>query len=155
MKCRKSTVDKFISSQTNFNYMFNSEEKVKKDQIKFLSEIKPILQTTFIPQKTEKTEEIQNIDTDFANKLNELTQRIDAIEAKLEEEKEDGARKSRLKEQILSLLSQHKKLSSYELSNLVNLSRTRCNEYFREMLKEGLTEGVIIGKKKYYKLVKK
>jgi Fic family protein len=134
--------------------MFNSEEKVKKDQIKFLSEIKPILQTTFNPQKIEKTA-VQNTGDDFASKLNELTQRIEAIESKFDEEKEDGARKTRLKEQILSLLSQHKKLSSYELSNLVNLSRTRCNEYFREMLKEGLTEGVIIGKKKYYKLVKK
>jgi Fic family protein len=134
--------------------MFNSEEKVKKDQIKFLSEIKPILQTTFNPQKIKKME-FQNTDGDFANKLNELTQRIDAIEEKFDQEKEDTIRKSKWKEQIISLLEQHKKLSSYELSNLVNLSRTRCNEYFRELLKEGLTEGVIIGRKKYYKLVKK
>jgi Fic family protein len=135
--------------------MFNSEEKVKKDQIKFLLEIKPMLQTTFNPQKIEKFEEFQNTDSDFANKLNELTQRIDAIEEKFDQEKEDTIRKSKWKEQIISLLEQHKKLSSSELSSLVNLSRTRCNEYFRELLKEGLTEGVIIGKKKYYKLVKK
>jgi len=135
--------------------MSDSENKIKKDQIDFLTTIKPMLKPDFSPVVMQKKEVTQK--DEFVAKLNELTQRISVIEEKMndENEKEDGVRKNKVKEQIISLLKQHKKLSSYELSNLVNLSRTRCNEYFRELLKEGLTEGVIIGKQKYYKLVKK
>ena len=61
----------------------------------------------------------------------------------------------KIKEQIISLLQQNKKLTSSQLSNLIGLSRTRCNEYFRELTKEGYTEGVVINRQKYYKLVGK
>ena len=87
--------------------------------------------------------------------VNELVQRIEKIEKFLEIQDNEGVRKGKIKEQIISLLQQNKKLTSSQLSNLVGLSRTRCNEYFRELTKEGQTEGVVINRQKYYKLVGK
>lgn len=55
-------------------------------------------------------------------------------------------------EKIISILEEHGKLSSSQISQLLNLSRTRCNEYFRQMEEFGLVEGIEIGKEKYYKL---
>ncbi|MFH1623057.1 MAG: winged helix-turn-helix domain-containing protein [Candidatus Aenigmatarchaeota archaeon] len=54
-------------------------------------------------------------------------------------------------EKVLSLLQEHGKLTSPQLANIMNLSRTRCNEYFRHMEQLGLVEGVEVGKEKYYK----
>jgi biotin operon repressor len=55
-------------------------------------------------------------------------------------------------EKIISILQQHEKLSSIQLSQMLNLSRTRCNEYFKQMEELGLVEGIDIGKERYYKL---
>ncbi len=55
-------------------------------------------------------------------------------------------------EEIESLLKKHKKLSSWELSELTGLSRTRCNEYFKLMENLGMVESILNGKKKFYKL---
>jgi biotin operon repressor len=55
-------------------------------------------------------------------------------------------------ENIVSFLQEHGKLSSSQLSKLIGLSRTRCNEYFKLMEDLGLVEGVEIGKEKYYRL---
>ena len=53
-------------------------------------------------------------------------------------------------EEIKSLLKKHKKLSSWELSELTGLSRTRCNEYFKLMENLGMVEAILDGKKKFY-----
>lgn len=55
-------------------------------------------------------------------------------------------------EKIISLLERHEKLTSVELSQLIGLSRTRCNEYFKLMEKMGIAESLLVGKEKYYKL---
>jgi len=134
--------------------MFGFERKLRKDQFDYLTRIKPLLEPNLESSPIENSKEFLEID-DFVAKLDKLAQRINVIEEKIEEDKEEGVRKFKVKEQILSLLGQHKKLSSSELSKLINLSRTRCNEYFRELSKEGLTEGIIVGRQKYYKLVRK
>jgi len=55
-------------------------------------------------------------------------------------------------EKIAALLKEHQKLSSTQLAQLMNLSRTRSNEYFKHMEKIGLVEGILTGKEKYYRL---
>ncbi len=55
---------------------------------------------------------------------------------------------------IESILKKHKKLTSSELSQLMCLSRTRCNEYFKIMGKLNIVEPIIIRKMKYYRLKK-
>jgi biotin operon repressor len=122
-------------------------KRVREYQISFLQQIKPLLSTVIVK---EGKKEVKTIG------INELLQRIERIEKMLEKsQKIEGVRKAKVKEQIISLLKEHKKLSSSQLSKLIGLSRTRCNEYFRELTKEGLTEGIIIGRRKYYKLVGK
>lgn len=54
-------------------------------------------------------------------------------------------------EKVLAILQEHGRLSSPQLATLMNLSRTRCNEYFRQMEEMGLVEGVEVGKEKFYK----
>ncbi len=53
---------------------------------------------------------------------------------------------------IISLLKEHEKLSSTELSDLLRLSRTRCNEYFKLLERRGLIEAEVKNKEKYYRL---
>jgi hypothetical protein len=53
---------------------------------------------------------------------------------------------------IISLLERHEKLTSSELSQLIGLSRTRCNEYFKLMENLDIVEPVLAGREKFYKL---
>lgn len=55
-------------------------------------------------------------------------------------------------EKISSLLKRHEKLSSTELSDLIGLSRTRCNEYFKLMEKLEMVKPILVGKEKFYGL---
>jgi len=55
-------------------------------------------------------------------------------------------------ERIMSILQENGKLSSMQLAQMMGLSRTRCNEYFRQMEELGLVEGMEIGKEKFYKI---
>jgi len=56
-------------------------------------------------------------------------------------------------EKIRSILQEHEKLTSTQLSQIMDLSRTRCNEYFKQMENLGMVEPLIIGKEKYYKII--
>jgi len=55
-------------------------------------------------------------------------------------------------EKIRALLKRHEKLSSSELSQLIGLSRTRCNEYFKKMESLGMAKSVLEKREKFYKL---
>jgi sugar-specific transcriptional regulator TrmB len=55
-------------------------------------------------------------------------------------------------ESITGLLQQHGKLNSNALSQHIGLSRTRCNEYFKQMENMGIVEPVVEGKEKFYRL---
>lgn len=56
-------------------------------------------------------------------------------------------------ERIVSLLQEHKTLSSSQLSHILDLSRTRCNEYFKQMEKLGIVKGEDLGKERFYHLM--
>ncbi len=56
-------------------------------------------------------------------------------------------------ERIISFLQEHKMLSSSQLSRMMGLSRTRCNEYFKQMEDIGIVKGTDDGKEKFYQLV--
>ncbi len=56
-------------------------------------------------------------------------------------------------ERIISFLQEHRTLSSYQLAQMMGLSRTRCNEYFKQMENLGIVKGIENGKEKYYQLV--
>lgn len=133
--------------------------KNREDQINFIKKIKPFLYSNLVRHDFQETTQIpsHNDKKVFeSTKLDELIKRIEKIERCFDNNRQlESVRKRKVKEKIISLLKQNKKLSSSELKKLIGLSRTRCNEYFRELTKEGKTEGIIIGREKYYKLVKK
>lgn len=125
------------------------DRDIKKDQIDYLMKIKSALQ---IIEKIEPSSDQPQ--DDLLSTIKRLSQRLQRLEEKIDGETEDSIRKAKVREQVLSLLQQHKRLSSSQLGDLVGLSRTRCNEYLRELSIQGLTEGVIVGRQKFYKLVK-
>jgi len=59
---------------------------------------------------------------------------------------------SKTKEAIKMILQKYGELTPFQLSKLIKLSRTRCNEYLKELEREGIAESRIESRKKYYKL---
>jgi DNA-binding Lrp family transcriptional regulator len=59
---------------------------------------------------------------------------------------------SKTKEAIKMILQKYGELTPLQLSRLIKLSRTRCNEYLKEMEKEGVAISRVESRKKYYKL---
>lgn len=56
-------------------------------------------------------------------------------------------------ERIISFLQEHRMLSSSQLAQMMGLSRTRCNEYFKQMEDIGIVKGNDTGKERFYQLV--
>ena len=118
--------------------------------------------------KAEPTENIiRQLDGQYARmsleleKLVSLKEKIDKINSKLNEIEDIISRggfklnthavSSRTREAIRLILQKHVELTSAELSRLINLSRTRCNEYLKEMELEGELESRINCRKKLYR----
>lgn len=89
------------------------------------------------------------------NKFSDLNEKkiIKSKIIKTIKESLSNVEKKRINE-IKSILKLHKKISSSELSLLMGLSRTRCNEYFKIMEKMRIVEPFFSRKKKYYILKK-
>jgi DNA-binding transcriptional ArsR family regulator len=85
---------------------------------------------------------------EIENRLAEIERVISASEFKLRTKPVS----SRTKEAIKIILQKYGELTPLQLSRLIKLSRTRCNEYLKEMEREGITIARIDGRKKYYKL---
>ena len=64
----------------------------------------------------------------------------------------ESSTKLKRKKQIIYLFKQHDSLTSSQLSELIQISRTRCTEYLKEMEKEGIVKGKIKKRKKFYEL---
>jgi response regulator of citrate/malate metabolism len=94
--------------------------------------------------------------------LRNLKQKIEKIDTKLREMEEIIARSSPVfqthsksattKEAIKLILQKHGELTSFQLSKLMKLSRTRCNEYLKQMESEGMATSRIYCRKKLYKI---
>ena len=74
------------------------------------------------------------------------------IENRLVEEKPTLIEMKRM-ENVRAILQKHGKLTSAQLAQLMNLSRTRANEYFKIMEDMEMVKSNIIGKEKYYSLI--
>ncbi len=62
-----------------------------------------------------------------------------------------SARKLRVKEMITLMFQQHGSLSAPQLCKLLNLSRTRCSEYLKEMENKGVLESELKCRKRFYR----
>jgi len=109
---------------------------------------------------------IKNLDARYAQmafeieKLKNLSQKIDKISTKLRAMDEiissNGVKVQpqtisvKTKEAVRLILQKYRELTPVQLSRLIKLSRTRCNEYLKEMEDEGILVSRIESRKKYY-----
>jgi DNA-binding transcriptional regulator GbsR (MarR family) len=110
------------------------------------------------PSEVYDLEHIKERLDDISQKLSNLHERIDGIEGKkhvAEKSSEDGIKKSRIKKTIESNIREHGKLTSYDLAQILSLSRTRCSEYLNEMERAGVIKGVTVRRKRYYEILGK
>jgi len=95
-------------------------------------------------------------------KLRTVNRKIDTLNTKIRAFEEVASTNGfEIKPQTMSLktkgaikliLQKHKELTSSELSRLIKLSRTRCNEYLKEMENEGILMSKINCRKKLYSI---
>ena len=132
----------------------------KKSDIEHMLILKKNLQRESRRQPSEAydLEHIKEKLDDISQKLTHLHERIDGIEAKKhanEKSSEDGIKKSRIKKTIENNIREHGKLTSYDLAQILSLSRTRCSEYLNEMERAGIIKGVRFRRKRYYEIAGK
>lgn len=59
---------------------------------------------------------------------------------------------SKMKESIRVILLKQNAVTSSQLARILNMSRTRCNEYLKSMENDGILESFTKCRKKYYKI---
>ncbi len=137
-------------------------KKLKEDEYNSLLILKRILekdkiQTSYLLESQgfkDLKQRIEDMD-DKINGLHEKLEDLNTMFSQVYRVREDGVRKKKIKSIIKSLLEEHNKLTPVDLSKLINLSRTRCNEYLKEMEREGLAKGITVDRKRFYELVQK
>ncbi|MBU5690247.1 MAG: winged helix-turn-helix domain-containing protein [Candidatus Aenigmatarchaeota archaeon] len=100
--------------------------------------------------------------------MRELNQKIERIFVELEQikqkldktpmsdngfESQAQLKKDKTKEAIKIILRKKGRMTSEDLSKLIGLSRSRCNEYLKEMERNKEARSEIENRKKYYRLV--
>src|SRR4030042_1558673 len=108
-----------------------------------------------MPSEAYDLDHIKERRDEMSQKISHLHERIDTIEGRKAGRKEDGAKKSRMKKIIEDNLREHGKLTSYDLAQVLSLSRTRCSEYLNEMERAGVIKGVTFKRKRFYEIVGK
>jgi response regulator of citrate/malate metabolism len=93
-------------------------------------------------------------------KLRSVNRKIDTINTKIRAFEEVASENGldikpqtmsiKTKDAIKLILQKHNELTSSELGRLIKLSRTRCNEYLKEMENEGILTSKINCRKKMY-----
>jgi response regulator of citrate/malate metabolism len=130
-----------------------------------------VLDSIFKLKRNEKdvlSETIRQMDVNYVKmvyeleKVKNLNRKIDALNSKMRAFEEVASTSGiEIKPQtmtvktkdVIKLISQkHQELTSSELSKIIKLSRTRCNEYLKEMENEGILMSRINCRKKLYSL---
>ena len=91
----------------------------------------------------EKIKENQLLLKDLTNKYVQLNKKKNKIPLK-----------EKTKVAIKLILKKHGMMTSDELSKILQLSRTRCSEYLKELEEEKMVKGEIINRKKYFSIKK-
>jgi len=128
--------------------MLSSIFKFKKDEKEILNETIKQMDAHYVKMAYE------------LEKLKNLNRKINTIDSKLRVFEEVASNSGieikpqtmsvKTKEAIKLILQKHKELTSSELSRLIKLSRTRCNEYLKEMENQGILSSKTKCRKKFY-----
>ena len=151
---------------TGFDSVAKSLEELKDRMMNLQGRMNSIEQVVRerLPEKalTERKfiEEVQGSD-DIVNRIVSSIQTVqssislsegnEAVRSVMESAQKTIVEKKKI-ERIMSILRTHRRLTSSQLSQIMGLSRTRCNEYFKEMENMSLVEPLIEGREKFYTL---
>ncbi|MBN2043051.1 MAG: winged helix-turn-helix domain-containing protein [Candidatus Aenigmarchaeota archaeon] len=83
--------------------------------------------------------------------LKSLDEKIEEIKSFLMSKKESPVKLKRKKE-IIFILKKNGKITASELSRTLRISRSRSNEYLKELERQGIAEGFAVGKEKFYRV---
>lgn len=127
--------------------------------------------TIFKLKRNEKdvlSETIRQMDVNYVKmvyeleKVKNLNHKIDTLNSKMRAFEEVASTSGieikpqtmtvKTKDAIKLILQKHQELTSSELSRIIKLSRTRCNEYLKDMENEGILVSRINCRKKLYSL---
>lgn len=130
-----------------------------------------MFETIFKQKRNEKdvlSETIRQMDANYAKmiyeleKVRNLNHKIDTLNSKMRAFEEVASTSGieikpqtmtvKTKDAIKLILQKHQELTSSELSRIINLSRTRCNEYLKDMENEGILVSRVNCRKKLYSL---
>lgn len=94
---------------------------------------------------------------DISEKIAVLNRKIDALQNMLNERRinknaDESPVKTRKRGEIIEIIKERKKINSYELALIMKISRTRANEYLKELERDSLLKSELADKKMYYKL---
>lgn len=92
-------------------------------------------------------DEIEQINS----QLQDLSDKVDSLQESMTSGQESPT-KLRKKKEIIFLLKQEGQVTTSQLSDKIDLSRTRCSEYLNELKKEGIVDCEREGRSKYYTL---
>lgn len=145
---------------------FLKSRKLEKEKLDSLSEIEKIRELEKEKSINKRLESLifkKFKEIGLEDKINDLDNKLEDVADKMDEMKfifesnsrsknSSSVRKLRVKEMMSLLLEQHGTLSAPQLSKLLNLSRTRCSEYLKEMEIKGVLASDLNCRKRYYKL---
>jgi len=93
---------------------------------------------------------------EISSRLDEIANRMDELvglyQSNCRQKTSPSARKLRVKDMVALLLQQHGSLSAPQLCRMLNLSRTRCSEYLKEMENAGVLASELNCRKRFYKI---
>lgn len=119
----------------------SNKVSIKEDLLAIKDEIlKPV-------KRKNRKDEIKQINS----QLEDLSKKVDDLQETLSSSGSSST-KLRKKKEVVYYIKKNEKVTTTELSEKMDLSRTRCSEYLNEMKREGILTSEKKGKKKYYML---
>jgi hypothetical protein len=145
---------------------FIKSRKMEKEKLNSFSEIEKIRE---LEKEKSTNQRIESLifkkfgELGLEDRMNEMNARLGEVLGKMDElmvlyqsnsrqKSSPSVRKMKVKEMITLLLQQHGGLTAPQLCELLNLSRTRCTEYLREMEINGALRSELNCRKKIYRI---
>jgi len=138
-------------------------DKEKLDSVSELEKIRELEKQKSVNQRLESIIFKKFKEIGLEDRINKMNTRLEEVAEKMDElmflyqsnsrgKTSPSIRKMRVKEMITMLIQQHGSLSAPQLSELLNLSRTRCSEYLKEMGLKCVLESELKCRRKLYKI---
>ena len=138
-------------------------DQEKLDSLSELEKIREIEKEKSVNQRLESILFQKFKEAGIEDKINEMHSRIEEVAGKMDElmflyqsnsrgKTNPSVRKLKVKEMMNLLIQQHGTLSAPQLSDMMNLSRTRCSEYLKEMEMNGVLVSELNCRKKFFRI---